>query len=348
MTIDRQFCLDMAAAHRKSTTAQNKAHAAAYEALAARLAPVPPVVVPPVVVPPAVSGRPFAAGSPFNTPTPATTTWRDESVLHTVPNGWDAALPAGTRVKPWVTTALPFYRAAPTDPIWTFDMGATNDPYMNRVRPAERIAMRAPATLAAWHPDDAVVIAIDGTKYVEVWNAIVDPVTRTVRSGNPARNNGWIGWAKGDVATGLGCMSVPNDGTRAANFSRLAGAITADDIARGRIDHALVIELPAYLLNAAPSGTVKWVPPATAYDNGWARGPILSGARIGIPAGVAKPALSGEASMLWDCLQTYGMFVGDFCGGPWPIFYVADGLNPNPWYLSAGIATVWDALRVAV
>ena len=52
MTIDRQFCLDQAAAHRKSTTAQNKAHAAAYEALAARLAPVPPVVVPPVVVPP--------------------------------------------------------------------------------------------------------------------------------------------------------------------------------------------------------------------------------------------------------------------------------------------------------
>lgn len=50
--IDRQFCLDMAAAHRKSTTAQNKAHAAAYEALAARLVPVPPVVVPPVVVPP--------------------------------------------------------------------------------------------------------------------------------------------------------------------------------------------------------------------------------------------------------------------------------------------------------
>ena len=41
--IDRQFCLDMAAAHRKSTTAQNKAHALAYEALAARLAPVVPL-----------------------------------------------------------------------------------------------------------------------------------------------------------------------------------------------------------------------------------------------------------------------------------------------------------------
>jgi hypothetical protein len=42
------------------------------------------------------------------------------------------------------------------------------------------------------------------------------------------------------------------------------------------------------------------------------------------------------------------MFVGDFCGGVPPIFYVAAGLNPNPWYLDASIFKVWDALRVAV
>ena len=50
---------------------------------------------------------------------------------------------------------------------------------------------------------------------------------------------------------------------------------------------------------------------------------------------------------MFDCLQTYGAFVGDFCGGPWPILYVENGQNPDPWYLGAGIDTVWDALRVA-
>jgi len=57
MSIDRQFCLDQAAAHRKSTTAQNKAHALAWEGLADRLYPavVPP---PPVVVPPPVAVPP--------------------------------------------------------------------------------------------------------------------------------------------------------------------------------------------------------------------------------------------------------------------------------------------------
>lgn len=52
--MDAQFCKDMAAAHRLSTTKQNKAHAAAYDALAARLAPV---VVPPVVGPAITHGR---------------------------------------------------------------------------------------------------------------------------------------------------------------------------------------------------------------------------------------------------------------------------------------------------
>ena len=272
-------------------------------------------------------------------------------MLHYIRPGFDPAAPAGTRVRPWVTNALRFPVAAPTDPMWTFDMAATNDPFMNRVRPAERITMRAPATLEAWHPDDTVVVAIDGNKYVEVWNATVDPATRTVRSGDPNRNNGGVGWAKGDVTTGLGCMGTPNDGTRAANFSRLAGVITQADIDRGRIDHALVIELPAYMLMAqnVPATGARWVPPATAYDNGWSTGPIMSGARIGIPAGTPKPAgLTVEMGMLWDCLATFGMFVGDFCGGVPPIFYVAAGLNPNPWYLDASIFKVWDALRVAV
>jgi hypothetical protein len=46
--MDRQFCLDMAAAYGKSTTTMNKALAAAYRNLADRMYPVTPPTPPPL------------------------------------------------------------------------------------------------------------------------------------------------------------------------------------------------------------------------------------------------------------------------------------------------------------
>lgn len=309
--IDRQFCLDMAAAHRKSTTAQNKAHAAAYEALAARLAPVPPVVVPPVVVPPAVSGRPFAAGSLWNTPTPTTTKWFDHPILH------DPAQPSET-LRHWYVNegSMRVWHATATDPLVTFQLPTFVDLTFNRNRPASTFTFRCPTVAQPGTDEDHILFVVDDTTgdYVEVWQA--------VRTGNTITAPGG-GWARGNINTGTGIGGLAaaggnNAGVRAANFSWAAGLITGADLAANKIDHALVVALGwGFLSNTA------WRAPATAPDNGGHAGPIAMGTKLGIPAGVSAPAgLSPFGQAMFTALRTYGAYVGDFAGSPYPMFYI--------------------------
>jgi len=107
-----------------------------------------------------------------------------------------------------------------------------------------------------------------------------------------------------------------NDGVRASNFSWAAGQITGADIAAGTIDHALEVSLTSFQLASG-----RWTAPATAPER-QGYGTIQMGAKIGIPAGIAKPAgLSSIGSMVFDALQRYGAYAGDYAGGPWPTFY---------------------------
>lgn len=309
--IDRQFCLDMAAAHRKSTTAQNKAHAAAYEALAARLAPVPPVVVPPVVVPPVAAGRPFAATSPWNTPTPAGTKWFDHQLLHTISPPIN-----GDSRRHWYVSheAMHVWHATASDPLCTFNMPQFVDTRFGRNRPAESFQFRCPASALPGGDSDQMLFVVDDTtgEYVEIWLA--------QRAGNVISAPGG-GWARGNLRTGTGVGTpTQNAGVRAANFSWAGGLITQEDVAANRIDHALVLSLGYGLL----SNTLHRAP-ATAPDNGGHDGPIAMGSRLGIPAGVAQPGgLSPLGVAMFAALQTYGAFVGDFAGTPYPMFY-SDG-----------------------
>ncbi len=250
---------------------------------------------------------PFAASSPWNTPTPATTQWFDHPVLHRFADGplhW------------WVKTdAVVVTYVEPTDPMWRVQAPAVNDPAMHRNSPAFDRMVRAPADLRAGADSDAIVTLVDGSSYLELWLAQLDPVTRTVRAG---------AWASGDVQTGPGAGTLQvRDGVRASNFSWIAGLITGSDLARGSIDHALVVGLTGPMLNTAPASN-RW--PATAWDNGGATGPIRMGSKIGVPAGVpAPPGLSRVGRLVWDALQRYGAYVGDFMGGDWPGFYVDAG-----------------------
>jgi hypothetical protein len=194
-------------------------------------------------------------------------------------------------------------------------------PAYHRNRPAAKFTMRAPADLAAGTDVDHILVVIDpGTgNYVEVWQASVDPTTRTVTNlpGSP-------GWATGNAITGPGAGTLSNnDGVRAANFSWAGGLITGSDIAAGRIDHALVVAMPAEVLKGGGNtGTGAWRAPATAWDAGWWQGKVQMGSRIGIPAGTPMPAgLSTLGVMVFESLQKYGAFVGDYAGGQWPNFY---------------------------
>ena len=263
---------------------------------------------------------PFAATSPWNTPTAAGTRWFDTPALHRLAT----PLPNGDSTRHWWVNAesVGLWWAAPTDPVWTFRMPDYIAPAWHRNRPASTFTMRAPADLAAGTDVDHILVVIDRAsgEYTEVWEAQVDSATHTVtnRAGMP-------GWARGNLYTGPGAGDLANNnGVRAANFSWAAGLITGTDLHAQKIDHAVVVSLPAELLKGGGmSGTNAWRPPATAWDAGGWGGRVQMGSRIGIPAGTAIPVgLSPIGRMMFDTLTRYGAFVGDYGGGPWPMFYV--------------------------
>ena len=322
--IDRQFCLDMAAAHRKSTTAQNKAHAAAWDGLATRQYPAPPPAPEPMP-----TSRPFAGGSPWNLPIPAGTKWYDSPILH-------APVDAGAVTRHWYVseTATRVWHATTTDPLYTFNLPAFIDLTFNRNRPASTFQFRCPTTAAPGTDEDHIFFVVDDATgdYVELWQA--------VRTGNTFTAQGW---ARGNIRTGSGTGTAVasggnNAGVRAANFSWAAGLLTGADIAANKIDHALVLSLGYGLLD-----NTTWRAPATAPDNGGHNGPIIMGSRLGIPAGTARPpGLSPLGNAMLDALVTYGAFVGDFAGTPYPLLYADAGTVTEGDLRVRRLFTWWD------
>ncbi|MEO7369673.1 MAG: hypothetical protein ABIZ69_02345 [Ilumatobacteraceae bacterium] len=254
-------------------------------------------------------GRPFGATSPWNTPTPGATKWFDTGLLHTLATPVDGS----SALHWWVNTeSVGVFYTGPGDPVWTFHLPVLDSVRYHRVRPATTVSVQAPANMIDGGDVDHVVVLVSGSTYYEAWNADVNQSTRTVTTRSAEAT-----WAIGDIVNGQGAGSPNNDGSRASNFSWAGGLITGDDLARGLIDHALVVALNGTMLK----GGSDYVFPATAWeDNG--SGPIKMGSRIGIPATVARPAgLTPLGNMVFDALQHYGAFVGDYGGGPWPQFY---------------------------
>jgi hypothetical protein len=258
------------------------------------------------------AGRPFSATSPWNTPTPGATHWFDTALLHTLASPVEGS----TVLHWWVNTeSVGLYYAGPSDPLWTFDLPALDSARYHRVRPATTVSVQAPANMTDGGDVDHVLVLVSGSTYYDVWNADVNQATRTVTTRSTEGN-----WAIGDIVTGAGAGSPNNDGSRASNFSWAGGLITGDDLRRGTIDHALVVALTGPMLKAG-SGPSDYVAPATAWESNGS-GPIKMGTRIGIPATTARPGgLSALGNMVFDALQNYGAFVGDYGGGPWPQFY---------------------------
>ncbi len=297
--------------------------------------------------------RPFAANSPFNTPTPTSTVWYDTPNLHVGP-----PLSNGDTFRHWYvsTDGLHIWWSSPTDPVWTFNMPNFIACGWNRNRPAQTFQIHAPSNISPGSGSDATLGVYDPVSgdYIEVWQASVNSSTHTVTS-SPGP-----GWGTGNAITGTGvgtlCVNGNpptggiNSGVRAANFAWGAGLITGADIAAGKIDHAIAIALPPDMLmdgvytgyrNGGTSGEKAWRAPATAWENDKpgldVRGPIEMGTKIGIPQSAPKPplcadptksgpsCLSNIGSMVFDAARTYGIYVGDLTGGQWPIFYIDAG-----------------------
>jgi hypothetical protein len=297
-------------------------------------------------LPPAATGaqRPFSNNSPFNTAIPATTRWFDQNLLHTI----SPSVNNDTRRHWYVLAPFGLYFGKSSDPVWTLNFPDYIASDWNRNRPAQSFQVHAPADLAPGIDTDKVMIIINGTTYYESWNTTVNASNHTVTA---------VGWATGDVVNGPGAGTLSNnDGTRAANFSWMAGLITGHDISSGKIDHALAIAMPQDMLE----GHIfkDYIAPATAFDNGGAQGPFIMGTRLGVPAAVTRPnGLSQIGVEMFDALQKYGAYVGDFVGGAWPAFYAdkfsVSSAQTDPLYAywnnngSADMDKIGPLLRVA-
>jgi hypothetical protein len=269
--------------------------------------------------------RPFADTSPWNTRTPDGTKWFDTPVLHTCQGS--ACEADGVRHW-WVGTEFGITWSSPLDPTWTFQLPAYTATAWHRTRPATTLQVRAPGTLWPHPDDDRIVLVADPVTgdYVELWSATVDTGKHTV--------TGEV-WATGNMITGLGVGTLDTDlngGVRASNFSWGAGTITQADLSAAKIDHAIALAMPSSMVKGGSAPVGPYRAPATAGNGDWPTGPIVMGSKIGVPAGVAKPAgLSSIGILVFDALQSYGAYLGDVCGAEAPVMS-ADGP-------SMGIAT---------
>ena len=269
------------------------------------------------------SNRPFSSTSLFTTPTPSSTQWFSQPVLNSLVQGDYYYGQVSTR-RWYIHAGHPIWSAKDTDPTWTLNLVSPHDINARRDRPNITVSVKAPADMQVDTNDgDHVLLLVSGGKYYEVYQAVVNQGARTVTQSYP-------GYAIGDIRTDVGYSSMSstaNMGTRAGNASWFAGMITGRDFANNKIDHAIAIALGDKTLYASCSGTrntPKWDQTiATYWDNGPGCGPIIMGAKLGIQPGTAKPAgLTKFGSMLFDALQTYGAYVGDYAGGDWPVIYM--------------------------
>ena len=279
---------------------------------------------------------PFNVNSPFNTYIPAGAQWLQVPILNIVTTGQPYPQP-----RHWYAGEgqLVICHGEASDPLWTIrmpDFGDTNTTF-NRYWKANSWQMHLPALgPTVGINTDAVLALLDETdgNYTEIGNAscyTIDVANKVITG------VAGVWWARGNVDTGAGVgglLSVGGNsaGIRAANFSWMAGAITGYDVARvqnGSKDdfgHALCVMLGMETLS-------KWgvSSPATAPNNAGNDGPINNGARIGIPSSVSRPIelVDKFGIAYWNTLQRYGAFVGDFAGGPWPIFQIDIGSVPK-------------------
>jgi hypothetical protein len=257
------------------------------------------VTPPPLPVP--VGSRPFAATSPWNTPTPTGTQWFDHPQLHASEGHWYVN-----------ESSMRVVYAADSDPLCTFILDRFVDPTFNRNRPATTLQARCPVGAVPGTDEDHIFyLEQPNGDYLELWQATRTGDTFTAQ-----------GWATGNARTGSGMGTLVadggnNGGVRAANFSWRGGLITGTDVANNRIDHALVLALGWGWLD-----NTTWRHPATAPDNGGHNGPFIMGTKFGIPHGTPRPpGLSPLGNAIFDAFITYGAFIGDFAGTPYPLLY---------------------------
>ncbi len=250
---------------------------------------------------PAACWRPFDAASPFNTPLPARPRIapRSREIVRALLRHSDRPLDIeahedgrGGEPTYWSTRADPLFRIS-----CTRGWGRC---------PLEGSRIRIPAGARpeggrGSDVEDAHMTIVDRRRgrIYELWQVRRDELPAT---GGRLRVS-WAGITSlhGSGADGLGSAT-------AARFSSLAGRVRAEEMAAGRVDHALFVVLPCdngrYVYPARKSG---------ARCRGWSGAPPM-GARLQLgysDAEIAALRVPAWKRTLLRAMARYGMFFGD-------------------------------------
>lgn len=263
---------------------------------------------------PGAGWRPYAAGSPFNQPIgKATVNPNSPSMVAGVLKfGPPANIVVGTAgsSEDW---GHPVYFAQPGDPVYV--LRATEGWGRNALT-GMRIQIPAQARPAGGGDGHMTVITPDGWEY-DFWRAKAPP------PGGGVFEFAWGGRVR-VLGSGLG------SGATAAQFASLAGVIRPEELAAGRIEHALFIVLRctgsgAGFGNGAHPGSSRWTggfvyPAQAGAGTCGAQDPNLPplGARFQLAMSAAQIAALHAPPWkraILTALARYGGYAGD-SGGP--------------------------------
>ncbi|MCD2116814.1 MULTISPECIES: hypothetical protein [Rhodococcus] len=229
--------------------------------------------------------QPFRADSIWNTPIGTEAVFEDASAAPT------ASLLAATPVINDTLNGYGFYLniARPTDPLGTGTYQGENGPVS--------FTHRIPYDPVISAGTDGSMRIIDGRFAYDYWKTTkVDDVTYTAQ------------FITRTDLLGTG----QNAGTRAARFPTSGGLIRSHELSKCYIPHALCISIPPSSLKRG----FEW--PAAAEDAAGViySGEVPMGSFLAIPPSVDinTLGLSQEGYALAECLQNYGMYVGDASG----------------------------------
>ncbi len=202
------------------------------------------------------------------------------------------------------------------------------------------VSFRIPRGALPTTGSDHHLVVVDGNKELDMWNVTYD-----------ARGDAWSAGGRfvGDL-DGWGANALPGQhagGAVAAGFSGMGGVVRPEEIAQGRIDHALSMTVP--------NPRKGYVGPATATDGANPDPRSLpEGAHIQLDPeyDVAAQPWPAWEKMLATALQIYGAYVSDN-GGTVAFYGQTDQNAGNEKWSTVGVpknpylaSFPWNRLRV--
>jgi len=231
-------------------------------------------------------GRLYAPSSPFNRPIPANARLdpRSDQLVH----GLAEAVRDGRFVIAVGRWTVPAYVAGPRTPRYHVELTASWAPFH------ELADVPIPAAARPDPAGDGHLAILDrraGCEY-DFWQA-------------RKRGRTWsAAWAN-SVRTGRSGIYPRGLSARGSGFALLAGVIRPEELARGRIDHALIFSYPH-------TSAAGFVAPATESDGTSVRpDAIPEGARLQLDPSFQVRSLPRYQRIVARALQRYGMYLAD-------------------------------------